>query len=90
MPAYSFARSAEPGESLHNKPTRFFLPSNTDLLTTMPLEALQYNDSAEKAVFKLLDQRELPLKTLYIDIAGPKAAFDAIKVTIYPLQLGFF
>jgi len=46
----------------------------------MALEALQYEDTAEAAHFKLLDQRELPLRTLYIDIPGPKAAFDAIKV----------
>lgn len=45
----------------------------------MPLEALHYVEEGQKARFRLLDQRELPLHTTYIDIAGAEAAWKAIK-----------
>lgn len=35
------------------------------------------------ASLKLLDQRLLPLESVYLDIDGPKAAFTAIKVTTF-------
>ena len=46
----------------------------------MPLEALLYDEKGEKARFRLLDQRKLPLNTTYIDISGPEAGWRAIKV----------
>ena len=48
----------------------------------MPLEALQYDEDGHKAIFRLLDQRELPLRTTYIDIPGTEAAWHAIKVIL--------
>ena len=47
----------------------------------MALEAIKYSArEGEKAVLQLLDQRLLPLQSTYIDIDGPKAAWDAIRV----------
>ena len=46
----------------------------------MPLEALQYEENGSQAIFRLLDQRELPLRSVYTEISGPEAAWTAIKV----------
>lgn len=46
----------------------------------MPLEALQYEEDGTKAIFRMLDQRKLPLQTTYMDISGPEAAWHGIKV----------
>lgn len=43
------------------------------------LEAIRWQ-MGPPASLKLLDQRLLPTKSIYIDIDGPEAAFSAIKV----------
>jgi methylthioribose-1-phosphate isomerase len=43
------------------------------------LESIRWN-FGPPARLQLLDQRLLPLQSVYIDIDGPKAAFSAIKV----------
>ena len=48
-----------------------------------PLEAIRWQQGPP-ASLKLLDQRLLPLQSVYIDIDGPQAAFTAIKVLALP------
>lgn len=43
------------------------------------LEAIRWQQGPP-ASLKVLDQRLLPLQSVYIDIDGPQAAFTAIKV----------
>ena len=47
------------------------------------LEAIRWQQGPP-ASLKLLDQRLLPLQSVYIDIDGPQAAFTAIKVPLLP------
>ena len=49
------------------------------------LEAIRWRQGPPAAL-QLLDQRLLPLQTVYIDISGPKAAWHAIKVGRVPLM----
>jgi hypothetical protein len=41
------------------------------------LEAIKYSDGK----LQLLDQRLLPLETVYLDVPDPKAAWQQIKVS---------
>jgi len=43
------------------------------------LEAIRWQ-MGPPASLKLLDQRLLPIQSIYIDIDGPQTAFTAIKV----------
>ena len=49
-------------------------------LSMTALEAIRWQ-RGPPASLKLLDQRLLPLKTVYTDVADPKAAWQAIKVS---------
>lgn len=53
----------------------------------MSLEALIYEEEGSEAQFRLLDQRELPLRTKYIVIQGPRTAWTAIKVRGVSLRI---
>ena len=48
-------------------------------LAMSALEAIRWRQGPP-AVLQLLDQRLLPLQTVYIDIQGPESAWHAIKV----------
>ena len=48
-------------------------------LAMSALEAIRWRQGPP-AVLQLLDQRLLPLQTVYIDIDGPESAWHAIKV----------